>query len=408
MRELKQQAAALTEEIRSFVDENELEKAKEKQVELRSINDKMEILVELGPEEERSLETGDDPKEVTPKPGEGEDKLEYRSVYPKLITGQRLSKEERSIAGQNRGMMETRGLTEANMASAGYVVPKDDQTKIIKLQRDMQDILQYVNVEEVSTLSGTRVIEVDAEYTPLTPTGEGQPIPDTDDPEFAQLDYKLKKLTGKTSLTNELVADSDQNIKKYTNEWLAKKDTATNNVEVFSGTGGTDHAEGLLVASGITVVEVTDTATLHSVIKKTLNVRLDTAISKTSKIFTNQSGFDLVDQLEDGNKKPLLQEDASKEIPYKVKGKQIVAFSDRVLKNTNDGTDDWAYFIIGDLKRAYTAFVPKSARYAIRATDIGAGAFENDTTVLRMIKRFDGKPVDKKAIVILKVKLPAA
>lgn len=50
----------------------------------------------------------------------------------------------------------------------GVTIPEDIRTDIIELRRSSDNLEQYVNVEGVTTKTGTRNIEVDAESTPLT------------------------------------------------------------------------------------------------------------------------------------------------------------------------------------------------------------------------------------------------
>mgnify|MGYP000146360246 CR=1 FL=1 len=46
-------------------------------------------------------------------------------------------------------------------------IPEDIRTDIIELRRSSDNLEQYVNVEGVTTKTGTRNIEVDAESTPF-------------------------------------------------------------------------------------------------------------------------------------------------------------------------------------------------------------------------------------------------
>ena len=61
----------------------------------------------------------------------------------------------------------------------------------------------------------------------------------------------------------------------------------------------------LIVA--LTPVDVTNGLEAFDKIKYALNVTLDPAISATVLIFCNQSGIDLMDQLDDGVGRPILQ-----------------------------------------------------------------------------------------------------
>ncbi|MFR1676181.1 MAG: phage major capsid protein, partial [Fusobacterium sp.] len=57
--------------------------------------------------------------------------------------------------------------------------------------------------------------------------------------------------------------------------------------------------------------------------------------------------------------------------------------------------------IIGDIKKAITLFDRQAM--TINSTDIGAGAFETNTTKLRGLLRLDAKKFDEKALVFLQL-----
>ncbi len=66
----------------------------------------------------------------------------------------------------------------------GVTIPEDIRTDIIELRRSSDNLEQYVNVEGVTTKTGTRNIEVDAESTPFDNVDEAADFPEMDEPEF--------------------------------------------------------------------------------------------------------------------------------------------------------------------------------------------------------------------------------
>lgn len=72
-------------------------------------------------------------------------------------------------------------------------IPEDIRTDIIELRRSSDNLEQYVNVEGVTTKTGTRNIEVDAESTPFDNVDEAADFPEMDEPEFLPIEYKVKK-----------------------------------------------------------------------------------------------------------------------------------------------------------------------------------------------------------------------
>ena len=102
----------------------------------------------------------------------------------------------------------------------GVTIPEDIRTDIIELRRSSDNLEQYVNVEGVTTKTGTRNIEVDAESTPFDNVDEAADFPEMDEPEFLPIEYKVKKKGGILKMTAELLEDTASNIMAYINKWI--------------------------------------------------------------------------------------------------------------------------------------------------------------------------------------------
>ncbi|WP_141347811.1 phage major capsid protein, partial [Lactococcus lactis] len=79
---------------------------------------------------------------------------------------------------------------------------------------------------------------------------------------------------------------------------------------------------------------------------------------------------------------------------YLIKGKQVIVVADRWLPNTGSTVYPLYY---GDMSQAITLFDRENM--SLLPTNIGAGAFETDTTKIRVIDRFDVKATDSEALV---------
>ena len=112
-------------------------------------------------------------------------------------------------------------------------IPEDIRTDIIELRRSSDNLEQYVNVEGVTTKTGTRNIEVDAESTPFDNVDEAADFPEMDEPKFLPIEYKVKKKGGILKMTAELLEDTASNIMAYINKWIAKKTKATRNAMIL-------------------------------------------------------------------------------------------------------------------------------------------------------------------------------
>jgi HK97 family phage major capsid protein len=163
-------------------------------------------------------------------------------------------------------------------------------------------------------------------------------------------------------LTNELIADTDQNIEAYVTNWISKKAVVTRNY----------HITNLLKT--MTKKQLAN----FDDIKKVLNVDLDPAISANSIILTNQDGYHWMDEQKDNNGRYLLQDE----------GRPVVVASNRFLK-TEGTTTLLAPFIIGDLKQLIVLFNRRF--FELASTKEGGDAFIRDTTNLRTIIRDDYK-----------------
>lgn len=268
-------------------------------------------------------------------------------------------------------------LSSITEADGGLLIPVDQVTEINELKRQFVSLKQFVTVEPVSTRTGSRVIEKNADTTPLVVLNEGSKIPDTDSPQFNPIKYEIKDYAGILPIPNNLLKDSDKNIKRYLNKWLAKKSIATENANILS----------ILKAGTKKDIKTIDE------IKDILNVELDPNISLAAIILTNQDGFNILDKLKDANGKYILQPDPTNPTKKLLEGKPVYILSNKILKTATQK----APIIIGNLKEAIVLF--DREQLSLMSTDVGAGAFENNMTKIRAIIRHDVKEFDSEAFI---------
>lgn len=261
---------------------------------------------------------------------------------------------------------------------AGLTIPKDIQTTIHTLVRQFDSLQQYVNVEHVSTTSGSRVYEKWSDITALTEIDEeGATIGDNDDPQLTTIKYLIKRYAGISTVTNSLLKDTAENIIAWLSNWIAKKVVVTRNVKI---------------------IEAIDTLPTKPTLAKwddiiDLEAKVDPAIKPTSMFLTNTSGFTALKKVKDAMGNYLMQRDVKSPTGYVIDGFPVKEVADRWLPNK--GAARPLYF--GDLKQAVTLFDRENM--SLLATNIGAGAFETDTTKIRVIDRFDVATVDGEAFV---------
>lgn len=381
-------------EVKSLVNDGKLDKAKAAKEELRELQKKFDLLFDLEDEEHDGIEDKVAAGAAKVIGGEKADKKNVVKAFVNIIKAGFLKTEpdEEDVKVYKDALTST-VQPDADEKGIGVTIPEDIRTEIIELRRSSDNLEQYVNVESVATKSGTRNIEADAESTPFDNVDEAADFPDMDEPEFRQIEYKVKKKGGILKMTAELLEDTAQNIMAYINKWIAKKTKATRNAMILKVLGEMTTGKEVVVSN------------LDS-LKDIFNETLDPAIAATSIIITNQSGFNYLDKLKDEDGKYILQTDPTQ----KTKGKllfgeyPIVKMSKKVLKSTpildTDGQTVKGYkhpIFCGDLKEAITLFDRNVL--TIDMNDKAAGLWEKDMTGIKVRDRFDVQPVDEDAVV---------
>lgn len=261
---------------------------------------------------------------------------------------------------------------------AGLTIPQDIQTTIHTLVRQYDSLQEYVNVEHVSTSKGSRVYEKWSDITALTEIDEeGAKIGDNTDPQLTTIKYLIKRYAGITTVTNSLLKDTAENIIAWLSNWIAKKVVVTRNTKIIAAIDK--------LPTKPTLAKWDDIIDLEA--------KVDPAIKPTSMFLTNTSGFTALKKVKNAMGDYLMQRDVKSPTGYSIDGFPVKEVADRWLPNKSTARP--LYF--GDLKQAVTLFDRENM--SLLATNIGAGAFETDTTKIRVIDRFDVVTVDNEAFV---------
>ena len=261
--------------------------------------------------------------------------------------------------------------------NGGLTIPKDIQTTIHTLVRQYDSLQQYVNVEAVTTLSGSRVYEKWTDVTPLKPLETSAAIGDNEDPQLTTVKYLIKRYAGITTITNSLLKDTAENIIAWLSSWIAKKVVVTRNTEIIKAIDK--------LPTKPTLAKWDDIIDLEA--------KVDPAIKPTSMFLTNTSGFTALKKVKNAMGDYLMERDVKSPTGYSIDGFPVKEVADRWLPNKSSAHP--LYF--GDLKQAVTLFDRENM--SLLATNIGAGAFEYDLTKIRVIDGFDVATVDNEAFV---------
>lgn len=366
--ELRQKLATAKLEGAAFVAEGKVEEARAKKEEVRTLVEQIELAEGFEQEERSGVEEKMEHRKVEDTP-----QVEERMVFAKALQGKPMNAEEQ------------RALSGLTGQDGGVLIPADVQTKINEFKRELKGIRQYVNVEPVNTRSGSRVIEKLEDMTPFADLTELDSIAEMPQPKFTTIPFNIRDYAGLMKISNTLLSDSPESILGYISKWIGKKSVVSENLVVFN----------LLNTAYTTKKDITVGKEVNDV-KAILNKDLDPAIAADAKIFTNQDGFQVLDSLTYTDGKPVLQPDATNPTVKRLLGKEVVVFSSKHLPTTGTTTKK-APFIVGSLTETVTLF--DRQQLEMLSTNIGNGAFETNTTALRVITRYDTRIVDADATV---------
>lgn len=268
--------------------------------------------------------------------------------------------------------MVTSGKTGAG--NGGLTIPDDIQYAIHKLVRQFATLQNLVNVESVTTMTGSRTYEKLSDITPMSDLDdETAAIPDMDDPELTLIKYAIHRYAAIQTVTNSLLKDTVENILAWLSDWVAKKVTVTRNTKIIEAMGKP--------AKKPSIANFDD-------IKDLENNTLDPALMPSASFVTNQSGYNVLSKVKDAQGRYMLQRDITQPDVYRLDGKTITVIADKWLPDIS-GAHPLYY---GDLKQGITLY--DREHMSLLSTNIGAGAFEHDLYKVRVIDRFDVEVID--------------
>lgn len=297
-------------------------------------------------------------------------------------------------------------MVEGTPASAGYLVPQDIQTNIRRFNEVFFDFSSYINVEPVSTNTGSRVYAAKANdfaFQQVTETGE---IPLTAIPQYQPVTYSIKDYGGIVPVSKNLMSDSDQNITNEITKWLAK------------GRRGTINSKVIDLIESNTEKAITDLDD----IRRLLISDLGGAYNSSSSIYTNDDGIAWLANLKDKNGREYLTynptEPAKMQLAIGAKVVPVVNIPNSVLASVTSGSGSSATtkipFFIGDLKAGITCFDRQQMIIASSDTaTVGTGAnqlnaFSQRLILFRACQRMDFKAIDTAAYLNCAVTITAS
>lgn len=376
-RELRQLMAEKQTHIQNLLADNRIDEAESATEELKAIRREFDIVQTMNDVVPAAAPFGGMPQQEEAKD------VDTTHVFAQLLRNRHdsLSDTELSFA-KSMAVRNAANMNEGAGEAGGFIVPTDEQTKINELKRALNPLSVLVRVENVNTMSGTRVLEKASDMTPFASVAELAAIGEIDGPKFTQVKYAIKKFAGILPISEELLADSDQNLLAYVNGWLAKKSVATENAQI------------LAVLKTLTKAPLTNL----DGIKDLLNVTLDPTISLMSSVLTNQDGFNFLDKQKDTDGRYLLQPNPLDSTQKLLFGKPVTVVSNKVLPtDTSVASAKKAPVIIGSFTDAVVLFDRQAT--TLTGTSVGGDAWKRDSYDVKAVTRIDVQKFDDKAVV---------
>lgn len=376
-RELRQLMAEKQTHIQNLLADNRIDEAEAATEELKAIRREFDIVQTMNDVVPAAAPFGGVPQQEEAKD------VDTTHVFAQLLRNRHDSLNDTELSfAKSMAVRNAANMNESAGEAGGFIVPKDLQTKINELKRALNPLSALVRVENVNTLSGARVLETASDMTPLAAVAELAAIGEIDGPKFTQVKYVIKKFAGILPISEELLADSDQNLLAYVNGWLAKKSVATENAQI------------LAILKTLTKAPLTNL----DGIKELLNVTLDPTISLMSSVLTNQDGFNFLDKQKDTDGRYLLQPNPLDSTQKLLFGKPVTVVSNKVLPtDTSVASTKKAPVIIGSFTDAVVLFDRQAT--TLTGTSVGGDAWKRDSYDVKAVTRIDVQKFDDKAVV---------
>ncbi|WP_436879321.1 phage major capsid protein [Staphylococcus arlettae] len=283
-------------------------------------------------EKEQPEENPETPvEEKTPEELEEEKKKKLggkRSMARKILGNQdnKFSEETQAFLDY----VKTKGAQRDNVTSveAQPIIPEDIKYQPEELPETFVDLKKFVNVQPVTTASGSHPILNPAQET-MVSVEELAKNPELASPKFTDIDYKVKTYRGQIPVSQEALDDSEANLANIIARNNARQAVNTTNK---------------YIADVMKTFEPVDTANLDD-IKQIINVEIDPAYNLS--LVVSQSFYQALDTLKDKNGQYLLKQDITSPTGTVLFGRPVFIIKDELFGVKGDKKA-----FIGDLNYA--------------------------------------------------------
>lgn len=269
-------------------------------------------------------------EEKTPEELEEEKKKKLggkRSMARKILGNQdKFSEETEAFLNY----VKSKGAQRDNVTSveAQPIIPEDIKYQPEELPETFVDLKKFVNVQPVTTASGSHPILNPAQET-MVSVEELAKNPELASPKFTDIDYKVKTYRGQIPVSQEALDDSEANLANIIAKNNARQAVNTSNK---------------YIAEVMKSFEAVNTANLDD-IKAIINVEIDPAYNLS--LVVSQSFYQALDTLKDKNGQYLLKQDITSPTGTVLFGRPVFIIKDELFGAKGDKKA-----FIGDLNYA--------------------------------------------------------
>ena len=270
-------------------------------------------------------------EEKTPEELEEEKKKKLggkRSMARQILENKENKYSEETQAFLN--YVKTKGAQRDNVTSveAQPIIPEDIKYQPEELPETFVDLKKFVNVQPVTTASGSHPILNPAQET-MVSVEELAKNPELASPKFTDIDYKVKTYRGQIPVSQEALDDSEANLANIIAKNNARQAVNTTNK---------------YIADVMKSFAAVDTANLDD-IKQIINVDIDPAYNLS--LVVSQSFYQALDTLKDKNGQYLLKQDITSPTGTVLFGRPVFIIKDELFGVKGDKKA-----FIGDLNYA--------------------------------------------------------
>ncbi|QIL49860.1 phage major capsid protein [Weissella coleopterorum] len=361
----EKKAGELKLEIRSAIDDDKAttEDVKEKMGNLDALNegikkDKDDLSILQKADESTQESKKDDAKVSEVKPSDkkiendsgNEKQTEKRDdeedVEERDLKGLKMTKAKVTETAEAKGVKafeeflktgETRDVTGLQLTDGAVIIPE----AILPVEKETYQFPRLgslVRTVSVATTTGklpvfmnsTDSLNEHTEYAPTAPNAK---------PDIKPILWDLKSYTGAYLFSQELISDSSYNWEAELQGRLTELRDNTDDKLIMSA-----------LTDGVTPVSSKD---IIADLKTALNVTLKPNDSAEASIVLSQSAYNELDQLKDGEGRPMLQPSITNASGMMLLGKQVVVIEDTLFPNAKMGDTN---IIVAPLKKAVINF----------------------------------------------------